>query len=218
MRLFRTKKDSSTGSFAPSPGLPTTPAYPPPPTWSTTTPPGGVMGAAGSAGAPSGVESLLEDRPAQPRSESKVPVRERLVKLGSALDGVGRPPLQFLSKLGIRWWMNALGMTAIGFGIVTIILGWYGSSHSPYLQQEIPYLISGGLLGVGLIIGGGVLVLSSWHLRTIQEANRNAQALVRSLDRVERVMRATMNGAATQKEESAPYGSPPVSSGSSSGT
>ena len=65
-------------------------------------------------------------------------------------------------------------MALIVFGFVCILLGWYGAAHSPYLYQEVPYLISGGLLGVALVIGGGVLVRSAWSMRQVEEDRRNA--------------------------------------------
>ena len=68
--------------------------------------------------------------------------------------------------------------------------GWYGAAHSAYQYQEIPYLISGGLLGVALVIGGGVLVRSAWSMRQIEEERRNALAIVRSVDRLERILRS----------------------------
>ena len=89
----------------------------------------------------------------------------------------------------IRKWMETIGMSMIVFGFVCILLGWYGASHSPYQYQEIPYLISGGLLGVALVIGGGVLVHCAWSLRKIEEDRRNALAIVRSVDRLERILR-----------------------------
>ena len=67
-----------------------------------------------------------------------------------------------------------IGMALIVFGFVCILLGWYGAAHSPYLYQEIPYLISGGLLGVALVIGGGVLVRCAWSMRQVEEDRRNA--------------------------------------------
>src|SRR5580700_11227094 len=89
MRLFRPKKASSA-----APGAPTAfsgaPSSSPQQNWATTTPPGGVMGAAGQAGAPAtsgGVEALLESTPAGAApSAERVPVRQRLAKLGSAVD------------------------------------------------------------------------------------------------------------------------------------
>ncbi|MGP0030781.1 MAG: hypothetical protein ACLPVF_09780, partial [Acidimicrobiales bacterium] len=90
----------------------------------------------------------------------------------------------------LRKIMQQLGMLTIGFGFVCLVLGWYGAAHSPYFYQEIPYLISGGLLGVALVIGGGVLVHGAWSLRQVEEERRNALAIVRSVDRLERILRA----------------------------
>jgi hypothetical protein len=94
------------------------------------------------------------------------------------------------SDRDIRKIMQILGMLAIGVGFACILMGWYGASHSPFLYQEIPYLISGGLLGLALVIGGGVLVRCAWSLRQVEEARRNAVAIVRSVDRLERVLRS----------------------------
>lgn len=113
------------------------------------------------------------------------PVPGRLARLAAAVDGARRRR----SDRDIRKVMQMLGMVAIIFGFVCILLGWYGASHSPYLYQEIPYLISGGLLGVALVIAGGVLVRCAWSLRQVEEARRNALAIVRSIDRLERVVR-----------------------------
>jgi hypothetical protein len=43
-------------------------------------------------------------------------------------------------------------------GIVLVMLGWYGAAHTNILTEQIPYLISGGLLGLGLIIVAGVMI------------------------------------------------------------
>jgi hypothetical protein len=120
--------------------------------------------------------------------DGATPVPSRLKRLATAIDGMrhGR------NDRNLRKIMQLLGMLTIGFGFVCILLGWYGASHSPYLYQEIPYLISGGLLGVALVIGGGTLVRSAWSLRQVEEDRRNALAIVRSVDRLERILR-TLN-------------------------
>ena len=122
-----------------------------------------------------------------PASEAQepTPVPTRLQRLGAAIDRA-RP-----SKSGrnVRKWMETIGMSLIVFGFVCILLGWYGAAHSPYLYQEIPYLISGGLLGVALVIGGGVFVTCAWGMRKVEEDRRNALAVVRSVDRLERILR-----------------------------
>jgi hypothetical protein len=93
--------------------------------------------------------------------------------------------------------MQIVGMLVIAFGFVCILLGWYGASHSPYQYEEIPYVISGGLLGVALVIGGGVLVRCAWSLRQVEEDRRNAVAIVRSVDRLEQVLRTLGDGYGT---------------------
>lgn len=45
-------------------------------------------------------------------------------------------------------------------GIVFVILGWYGAAHTNILTEQIPYLISGGLLGMALIIVAGFMASS----------------------------------------------------------
>jgi hypothetical protein len=139
--------------------------------------------------------------PVGPEQEANgaTPVPTRLQRLAAVVDRA-RPGR---SSRNVRKWLEWIGMALIVFGFVAIILGWYGSSHSPYLYQEIPYLISGGLLGVALVIGGGVLVRSAWSMRQIEEERRNALAIVRSVDRLERILRSLDESRRTDHEEHA---------------
>lgn len=114
------------------------------------------------------------------------PVPTRLGRLAAVVDRA-RPGR---SSRNVRKWLEWIGMALIVFGFVCILLGWYGAANSPYLYQEIPYVISGGLLGVALVIGGGVLIRCGWSMRQIEEERRNALAIVRSVDRLERVLRS----------------------------
>jgi hypothetical protein len=47
-------------------------------------------------------------------------------------------------------------------GFVLILFGWYGAARTPNLFEQIPYLISGGLIGVAMVIGAGLLYFGSW--------------------------------------------------------
>lgn len=128
----------------------------------------------------------LPDLPPMADLEQAVtPVPSRLQRLAAVVDRA-RPGR---SGRNVRKWLETVGMCLIVFGFVCILLGWYGAAHSPYLYQEVPYLISGGLLGVALVIGGGVLVHCAWCMRKVEEDRRNALAIVRSVDRLERIMR-----------------------------
>ncbi len=114
-------------------------------------------------------------------------LRARLARLAAGVDGSRR---REGGARDVQRIMNALGALVIGLGIMAVILGWYGASHSPYLYQEIPYLISGGLLGVALVIAGTAAFLGSWALRQIQESRRDARTVVAALERLERTGRA----------------------------
>lgn len=67
----------------------------------------------------------------------------------------------------------AVGLTALGF--LMIVLGWNGAASWDRVPSQLPYLISGGLAGLGLVFLGLVLVL-------VQESRRSTTALVERLD------------------------------------
>jgi len=60
----------------------------------------------------------------------------------------------------------------LGAGIVFVILGWYGAAHTNILTEQIPYLISGGLLGMGLIIVAGVMAAGASQERSNDDLRR----------------------------------------------
>lgn len=91
--------------------------------------------------------------------------------------------------------LAAAALLPLGLGV--IVLGWYGASHSPYLWEQVPYLISGGLLGLGLVVAAGLLYLGSWIARgaTAQRAaSEELSALLRDL-RDELAVRPVTQGA-----------------------
>ncbi|HEY1828524.1 MAG TPA: hypothetical protein VGF87_10905, partial [Acidimicrobiales bacterium] len=117
--------------------------------------------------------------------DGPTPVPTRLARLAAVVEGARRGR----SDRSVRKILQVLGMLAVAFGFVCIILGWYGAAHSPYLYEEMPYLISGGVLGLALVLAGGILIWSAWSLRQVEEERRNALAIVRSIDRLERLLR-----------------------------
>lgn len=67
----------------------------------------------------------------------------------------------------------SVGLMAAGF--VLIVLAWNGAANLDYVQGQIPFLISGGVAGLGLIGGGLTLSL-------IQELRRSTGLLATKLD------------------------------------
>ena len=69
-------------------------------------------------------------------------------------------------------------------GIGTIVLGWVGASRSTFVEEQVPYVISGGLLGAALSTVGALLFFTHWLTISIKEA-RNHEA-ARRLDEAAR--------------------------------
>ena len=69
----------------------------------------------------------------------------------------------------------------LALGVVFVILGWYGAAHTNILTEQIPYLISGGLLGLGLIIVAGVMAAGAAQERTTEALRREIASALASM-------------------------------------
>ena len=152
-------------------------------------------------------------------------VSSRLATLARAVERTRGRRRQF----DVRQIMLFIGSTLMGLGFVAIVLGWYGAAHSAYLFQEVPYLISGGLLGVALVVGGGFLFFAAWLVRLIEDNRRYNMRVAQTLDRVDRALSAiatdaaaaaafpTQTGNGMDAETTPAGGTPQHGSGSGSG-
>jgi hypothetical protein len=90
----------------------------------------------------------------------------------------------------------AVALPAIG--VVLILVAYWEASGSKYVADQIPMLISGGLLGLGLItIGLGLFVrfslariLRLWLARQVVEQQVQTDRIVEALSGVEAAVRA----------------------------
>lgn len=66
-------------------------------------------------------------------------------------------------SVGFAWVVDGLrpyfGIASVVAGVISILLGWYGVSGEVVVAKQVPYLASGGLLGVCFFILGGRLLL-----------------------------------------------------------
>ena len=87
-------------------------------------------------------------------------------------------------NLGERW-LFALGGALVVAGFVAVIIGWVGTSRTVLVSGQIPYVVSGGLIGLGLIFLGGFLYFGHWVAVLVRESrergaeDREDLALVR---------------------------------------
>lgn len=87
-----------------------------------------------------------------------------------------------------RWW-QILGLVLPVLGLIAIVIGWWGASGTALTAEQTPYLISGGILGLGLIVAGSALFvryaltryMRFWLIRLIYEQRQQTDRLVEAL-------------------------------------
>lgn len=99
-------------------------------------------------------------------------------------------------------------------GVLLIILGWVGASRTPLSFEQNDYLISGGILGLALVVGGGFAYFAYWQTVRIRESRQQAGDLSAVLNRLESLLRESgaavgtgVAGAATVTFVATPTGS-----------
>lgn len=75
----------------------------------------------------------------------------------------------------------AAGAVLLPLGLAVIGLGWYGAAHTPYLYDQVSYLVSGGLLGLGLTFAGGFLYFGAWLARIAADQRETQRRLADAL-------------------------------------
>lgn len=95
-------------------------------------------------------------------------------------------------NLSERTLMVAGGVLA-PLGVLFVLLGWIGASRTPNLFEQIPYLISGGLLGLALVFLGSFFYFAHWITELVKEGRAQSAAL---LDAVESLRQEVAAGTA----------------------
>jgi hypothetical protein len=71
----------------------------------------------------------------------------------------------------------------MALGVAVILIGWAGAADATVVEEQVPYLISGGLLGVALTTIGALTLFSHWLTVGIREAR--AREVARRQDHAE---------------------------------
>jgi hypothetical protein len=85
-----------------------------------------------------------------------------------------------LRRLLRAQWDRALGGGCIALGAIALLLGWLGVSGSALGYEQLPYVVSGGLVGV-VLIGMGLTALLSADLRDQWRSIDSLDSSVREL-------------------------------------
>jgi hypothetical protein len=127
--------------------------------------------------------------------------RSENVQQGAGSHSRLRPWVRGNTTLSNTWQVVA-GAILTPLGVLFILLGWYGAAHAAYVQQQIPYLVSGGFIGLGCVILGGLLYWAHWlyriydqadlhHVDVMEQAERQHKEQLRVL---EQTLRAVAGG------------------------
>jgi hypothetical protein len=87
-------------------------------------------------------------------------------------------------------WLLVVGGTLLPLGLLVIVLGWWGVSHKPQLYSQLSYLVSGGLLGLGLVFAGGFTYFAYWLTRLVREGREQSIRTADALARLEGLLAA----------------------------
>ncbi|HWH28066.1 MAG TPA: hypothetical protein VNU26_03730 [Mycobacteriales bacterium] len=107
-------------------------------------------------------------------------------------------------------WLLVVGSVLMPLGAVLVLLGWAGASRTPLVFEQIPYLISGGLLGLGFVLAGGFVYFSYWLTLLVREQRQARDDLQTSLRRVEELLAASTAAAAPAVVPVPVQGGPPA--------
>lgn len=66
-------------------------------------------------------------------------------------------------------WMLIPGSILVFLGFVVMTLGWVGAARTPREIEQIPYLVSGGLIGLALVVLGGLLLVSTFWVAVVRK-------------------------------------------------
>ncbi len=96
-------------------------------------------------------------------------IAEREQRLVSVLSR-RRPSGGWLTERRLGAAGAALGVA----GIVLVVIGWVGTSRTILVAGQIPYVVSGGLLGLALVFLGGFLYFGYWLSMLLREGRERS--------------------------------------------
>ena len=86
--------------------------------------------------------------------------------------------MEILNALRAQW-DRATAIALVGVGMLVLLLGYIGISGTAYVAEQLPYIISGGIFGLCLIITGATMWLSA----DLRDEWRKLQTLDERLER-----------------------------------
>lgn len=110
------------------------------------------------------------------------------------------------SNLDLRnTWQIVVGSLLLPLGIAFILLAWSGAAHGRVDQQQIPYLVSGGIGGLAVVMIGCFFYWAHWLYRIYDQADLHHEEALREQ---REMMRALIDALVTSGPRGALGGEP----------
>lgn len=90
--------------------------------------------------------------------------------------------------------MEIIGIALLPIGLTLILMGWAGAASTGWVFEQIPYLISGGMVGLGLLFAAGSLYLASWISRSTAWNRHQTALLLDALEELKHVRSVAPGG------------------------
>jgi len=116
-----------------------------------------------------------------PASGSRLGAGAAMPRAGSRGGGSGAAPVVNNNYKLLQVVLFWAGAVLLPLGLVVIVLGWYGAANTPFEYDQISYLVSGGLLGLGLTFAGGFLYFGAWLARIADDGRESSKRLADTL-------------------------------------
>ena len=107
--------------------------------------------------------------PVAPAPQQSIP---RAASRGEGVAPLRNNPAQLLHLV-----LFVTGAVLLPGGLIVIGLGWYGVAHTPYEYNQNAYIVSGGILGLGITFVGGFLYFGSWLARVAADQKESQRQL-----------------------------------------
>lgn len=88
----------------------------------------------------------------------------------------------------------------VTLGLTAILLAWVGASRSTIIEEQVPYLISGGLFGVALAVVGAMTYFAHWLTVFVREAREHESARARDHEELMEALRGLSDAPRLREE------------------
>lgn len=85
-------------------------------------------------------------------------------------------------------WMLVVGGVLLPVGLLAVLLGWAGVTHTVYVYDQLTYIASGSLVGLALVVVGGFVYFTYWQTVRVREARLHHEESQATLLRIEALL------------------------------